>query len=46
METLQIKSRELHNLSIDFWRSYEKYDMMCFHENREAAYGLISRQVR
>ncbi|KAH7066288.1 hypothetical protein BKA63DRAFT_524118 [Paraphoma chrysanthemicola] len=44
LRTLQKESRELHNLSIDFWRSYGEYDMTCFYENREAVYGPISRQ--
>ncbi|KAH7092522.1 hypothetical protein FB567DRAFT_625504 [Paraphoma chrysanthemicola] len=44
LKTLQKESRELHNLSIDFWRSYGEYDMACFYENREAAYGPLSRQ--
>jgi hypothetical protein len=45
LKTLQKDSRELHNLSVDFWRSYGDYDMTCFYENRGADYGLISPQV-
>jgi hypothetical protein len=45
LNTLQKDSRELHNLSVDFWRSYGEYDMTCFYENRGADYGPISSQV-
>jgi hypothetical protein len=45
LKTLQKESQELHNLSVDFWRSYGEYDMTCFYENREAEYGPISQQV-
>jgi hypothetical protein len=45
LKTLQKDSRELHNLSVDFWRSYGEYDMTCFYENRNAEYGPINQQV-
>jgi hypothetical protein len=46
LNTLQKDSRELHSLSVDFWRSYGEYDMTCFYENRGADYGPITPQVR
>jgi hypothetical protein len=45
LNTLQKDSRELHSLSVDFWRSYGEYDMTCFYENRGADYGPINPQV-
>ncbi|KAJ8105940.1 hypothetical protein OPT61_g9872 [Boeremia exigua] len=44
LETLQKDSPALYALSIDFWRSYIKYDMVFFYENRKAEYGPVKRQ--
>ena len=46
MGSLEKDSPSLHALSLDFWHSYDDWDMLCFYENKDAEYGPWKTRVQ
>lgn len=45
LEVLQKHDMSLHHLLRDFWGSYGDWDIVCFFENKDAAYGPWKSRV-
>jgi hypothetical protein len=45
LKVLQKDDASLHHLSRHFWGSYGNWDIVCFYENKDAAYGPWKTRV-
>ena len=45
LRELRRNSEQLFSLSVDFWHSYQAWDIICYYENEDSTYGPWKIQV-